>query len=184
MYLLYLIGMLQKKEMSKTVIDKYPLSLIEVGFIKCIFPKAKFILSIRHPCDVVISCYSSAFKINDAMINFLDWNDTINFYKETFTLFEFYTNQFKIDYHIIKYENIVQNFKFEITKLLSYLKLNYEKNLENFFITAQNRSKISTPSYTQVINPLYHSSINRWKNYKNKKNSHQELSKWIKKFNY
>ena len=34
------------------IIDKFPLSIIEIGFIKCIFPNAKIILSLRHPCDL------------------------------------------------------------------------------------------------------------------------------------
>ena len=51
-------------ESNNLFIDKFPLSIIEIGFIKCIFPDAKIILSIRHPCDVVISCFFSLFKIN------------------------------------------------------------------------------------------------------------------------
>ena len=46
------------------VIDKLPLTITELGFVKKIFPDAKIILALRHPCDVVISCYFSSFKIN------------------------------------------------------------------------------------------------------------------------
>ena len=45
------------------IIDKLPLSIIEIGFIKSIFPNSKFILSLRHPCDVVLSCYFSFFQL-------------------------------------------------------------------------------------------------------------------------
>ena len=138
----------------------------------------------RHPCDVVTSCFFSLFKINDAMVNFLKWDDTIYFYNKVFDLFNFYEEELNIDYRMIKYENIVNDFKKHINLLLDYLDLKYERKIEKFFITAKNRNKISTPSYSQVINPLYKSSIGRWKNYDSAIKSQKDLKRWIKKFNY
>ena len=169
---------------SGIVIDKLPLTITELGFIKCVFPKSKVILALRHPCDVVVSCYFSLFKTNDAMINFLDWNDTISFYNNVFELFEHYEKELDLNYYTIKYENLVSHFEKEIKILLNFIGLEYEKELENFYSTAKSRVKISTPSYNQVINPLYSSSIGRWKNYKDINNPEQRLIKWIKKFNY
>ena len=118
------------------------------------------------------------------MINFLALSDTINFYNEVFTLFEIYEKQFNLDYYQIKYENIINNFNSEVKLLLKYLNLDFEKNLEKFYITAMSRNNISTPSYSQVINPLYKSSIGRWINYNNYYNFEGKLNKWINKFNY
>ena len=173
-----------KKKNQTVIIDKLPLSIIEIGFIKSLFPEAKIILALRHPCDVVFSCFFNSFKINEAMINFLQLDKTIKLYKEVFELFEFYENELNFKYFKIRYEDIVYNFKKNITLLLNYLELNYEKNLENYFYTALKRDKISTPSYSQVINPLYDSSINKWKNYYNLINPEADLNKWIEKFNY
>ncbi len=171
-------------ESNNLFIDKFPLSIIEIGFIKCIFPDAKIILSIRHPCDVVISCFFSLFKINEAMVHFLNWNDTLSFYNNVFDLFESYEKELNLSYYQIKYEDIVLNFKKNISDLLQYLELDYEENLINFNNTAKKRSKILTPSYTQVIKPLYKTSIGRWKNYKENVSPDSFLKKWIKKFNY
>ena len=172
------------KKNTKIVIDKLPLSITEIGFIKCIFPDSKIILSIRHPCDVIISCFFSSFKINDAMLNFLDWNSSIKFYNEVFNLFEFYEREIRLNYYKIRYEDIVQDFENQIKNLLNFLNLDYESQVNDFFITAKNRERISTPSYSQVINPIYSTSIGRWKNFKKIKNPEKQLSKWIKKFNY
>ena len=176
-----------RKEFSdenNIIIDKLPLSIIEIGFIKSIFPNSKFILALRHPCDVVISCYFSFFSINEAMINFLNWEDTIDFYNNVFTLFEFYENELKLDYFRIKYEDLIADFEKNITHLLSFLGLKYENDLKNFNLTAKKRDKISTPSYSQVINPLYSTSIGRWKNFSKNKSAKTDLIKWIDKFNY
>ncbi len=173
-----------KEDEAKIIIDKFPLSMIELGFIKCIFPSAKIIVALRHPCDVVTSCFFSSFKMNDAMVNFLTLDDTINFYNEVLNLFDFYNKHLELDQILIKYENIVNDFPNQVMLLLKFLGLNYEKKLEKFYITAKKREKISTPSYNQVINPLYASSIGRWSNYEKVRKSKSKLRKWINKFNY
>lgn len=172
------------KKNNGVYVDKLPLSIIEIGFIKIIFPESKIILSLRHPCDVVISCFFTSFKINDAMYNFLDFEKTINFYNNVFDLFFSYEKELNLNYHTIKYENLIYDFKNQVTDLLKYLDLKYEKKLETFYKTAKNRESISTPSYSQVINPLYNSSIGRWKNYIEKININNVLESWINKFNY
>ena len=169
---------------KRIIVDKFPLTIIELGFVKCIFPNAKIILAMRHPCDVVTSCFFSSFKINDAMVNFLSWSSTIQFYNKVFDLFEFYSNEMNLNFLTIKYEDLIINFKNNVQKMTKYIGLEYESNMENFYITAKNRSRISTPSYTQVINPLYTTSINRWKNYPNTNETQKKLNKWIKKFSY
>ncbi len=173
-----------KEDQNKIIVDKFPLSIIELGFIKCIFPNSRIILSMRHPCDVVTSCFFSTFKINDAMINFLKWETTINFYNKVFDLFNFYQNEFDINLSIVKYEDIVYNFKESINNVIDFLDLKYEKKLEQFYVTAKKRTKISTPSYDQVVKPLYVSSIGRWKNYSKYVDLDKHLYKWIKKYNY
>ena len=175
---------LPNKSNKKVIIDKLPLSIIELGFIKCIFPKAKIILALRHPCDVVISCFFSLFKMNDAMINFLNLDNTIDFYHRVFDLFDSYEKELELNIHKIKYENVVLNFEESISNLLNFMNLDYERNLKEFNITAKSREKISTPSYSQVVNPLYSSSIGRWKKFSIKKELEIKLGKWIKKFNY
>ncbi len=173
-----------KTDEKKIIIDKLPLSIIEIGFIKIIFPNSKIILAMRHPCDVITSCFFTSFKINDSMINFLKIDDTIDFYKSVFSLFEIYEKAFNLKYTIAKYENIVNNFENEIICLLNFLGLKYEAKLKKFHLTALNRPKISTPSYNQVINPLYQSSIGRWKNYEKIIKHKPKLDKWISKYGY
>ena len=115
------------------------------------------------------------------MINFLKIENTIEFYNEVFELFEFYSNQIKLNYIKSKYEDLIFNFDKQILIILNFLNLEFEKEMRNFYLTAKNREKISTPSYRQVINPLYKTSINRWKNYSKLTNLEESLEKWIKK---
>jgi len=169
---------------NKIIIDKFPLSIIELGFIKIIFPEAKIILAMRHPCDTIISCYFSFFKMNDAMINFLDLKDSVSFYNSVFSLVEQFKREINLFYHIVKYEDLIINFKPTLEILLKYINLDYETKLENFYITAKNRDKIYTPSYNQVTQPIYNTSINRYINFKDAKFIEPLLEKWINRFGY
>ena len=82
---------------KKRIIDKFPLNLLELGFIKTVFPNSKIILAIRHPLDCILSCVLTAFKINEAMINFENLKTTAFFYNSTFTLMIKYIEFFKIN---------------------------------------------------------------------------------------
>ena len=53
------------------LIDKMPLNIINVPLILKLFPQAKFILAVRHPHDVCLSCFMQNFRLNSHMVNFL-----------------------------------------------------------------------------------------------------------------
>ena len=122
--------------------------------------------------------------MNDAMANFLDLKSSIYFYNEVFDLFEHYEKLYNLRCYNIKYEDIVINFNESIQGLLEHLGLKYEKKIEKFYETAKKRNKINTPSYSQVSQPLYTESINRWKNYQPAKLIYSMLKKWITKYEY
>ncbi len=169
---------------EKITIDKFPLNLIELGFIKKIFPNSKIILALRHPMDSILSCVLTSFKINEAMANYENLETTANFYNEVFSLFNIYKKSFKLNYHAIKYENVVNNFDFTIKNLLSFLNLKYENALKNYYTTAKKRTKINTPSYHQVVEPIYTKSIDRYKNFPQINKIEFLISKWLKEFDY
>ena len=98
-----------------------PLNIVHVGEIVKVFPKAKFILALRHPCDCVLSCFMQNFKLNDSMANFLSIEDTAKMYDLVMTLWKQYANSFSINYHYIKYEDVVMNFDKSINNLLNFL---------------------------------------------------------------
>ena len=169
---------------NKTIIDKFPLNLIELGFIRILFPNAKIILAIRHPLDCIISCVLTAFKINEAMLNFENLKTTSFFYNQVFSLLFKYIKFFNLKFHQVKYENIVLNFDDEIKKILNYLNLDFETNMKNFFETAKSRENINTPSYDQVTKPLYSNSINRHLNFQEIKKIATTVDYWVEYFDY
>jgi len=173
------------KNNLKIYIDKLPLNIIYIGEIFKIFPQAKFIFSIRHPCDCVLSCFMQNFKINNAMANFFKLEDSAKLYDFVMELWNQYIAIFQINYHEVKYENLVENLETTSRQLLKFLQLPWNDNVLKFFETAKEKKQINTPSYDQVIKPIYSDSAGRWKMYKKQiSNSFEILEPWIKKFKY
>jgi len=176
---------IQNKNNTKLYIDKLPLNIIHVGEIVRIFPNAKFIVSLRHPCDCVLSCFMQDFELNDAMANFLNLDDAAHLYDAVMKLWTQYTSIFSINYHEVKYENLIENFEPTVRSILNFLELSWDDAVLNYLITAKKRDRITTPSYYQVTKPIYSYAIGRWQRYKKQtSNIYPILEGWIKKFNY
>lgn len=170
---------------DKIVIDKLPLNIIHAAEISYFFPSAKFILALRNPYDVVLSCFMQQFGPNRATINFTSIEETAKLYDLVMNLWFIYIDKFNLEIHQIKYENVVKNFELTIKNLLNFLDLEWSEKLLNFNKTALKRGIINTPSSSQVNQPLYNKSIDRWKNYENQFNKVKIiLDKWVLKFNY
>ena len=65
----------------------------------------------------------------------------------------------------MKFRTLLENFDNHINKILDFLDLDWDENINNYRNTALNRKKIYTPSSSQVVQPLYKTSIAKWKNY-------------------
>ncbi|MBW1699157.1 MAG: tetratricopeptide repeat protein [Deltaproteobacteria bacterium] len=149
----------------KTIIDKLPLNTIDLGLIYRVFPESKIIFAMRHPADVCLSCFFQNFQLNEAMIHFLELNDTAKFYHLVMSLWNEYTNKLPLNVHVIRYEDLIRNFDAETKKLFDYLSISWNPSIRNFHAHAKARKKIATPSYHQVIEPIYNRSMYRWKKY-------------------
>lgn len=174
-----------KFDEEKIYVDKFPLNIVYLAEINKIFPDAKYILALRNPRDSVLSCFMQSFTPNDAMSNMLSINDASNLYDKTMELFKIYEKILDLKLHIVKYEDVINNFEPKIKDLLNFLQVEWTDNLSEFYKTAENKRIISTPSYDQVNKPLYNKSIGRWKNYEDKFDKTGKIfDKWNKEFNY
>ena len=169
---------------EKLIIDKLPLNIIDVHLINSIFPASKFILVLRHPCDTVLSCLMQSFDMNDAMASFLDLKETAELYNLVMTLWKIFEERLDLDFHTIKYENLIDDLEKETTLLLNFLDLEWDENIKNYQKTALLK-KSKTPSYNQITEKLYKSSQNRWENYKSEIYPIIPLlEKWLKIWDY
>lgn len=148
------------------LVDKFPLNITRIPLIHRLFPEARIILALRHPCDVCLSCFMQLFGVNEAMANFFTFPDAARMYGQVMKLWKLYEETLPLNYHRIRYEDVVQDFRGEISRLLDYLGLPWNDKVEKFYEHAQQRGKINTPSYHQVSEPIYSRAAYRWERYR------------------
>lgn len=153
-------------ERSSRVIDKLPLNMTRAGLIYRLFPNAQIIFAVRHPCDVVLSCFMQNFGLNSAMANFLTLETTVRFYDALMRLWQRYVELFPLNVHVVRYEDVIEDIGREAARLTGFLGVEWEPGMVNFHEHARRRGWISTPSYHQVSQPVYQHAVNRWEHYR------------------
>lgn len=166
-------------------VDKHPMNIRSVGFIHRIFPKAKFVLALRHPCDCVLSCFMQNFMLNDATANFLNLDQSAKLYGAAMELWSTYSKSLNLDAFFVKYEDVVGDLRSTAEPLIEFLGLRWDEKVLEFQETAKNRGLIPTPSYAEVAKPLYAQARGRWRNYSEQmKPVLPRLEPWIDEFGY
>lgn len=169
----------------KLIIDKLPLNIISIPLIKLLFPQSKIIFSYRHPCDTIISCIQQLFEVNDAMVNLRSVEMASNLYNIINHSFVKYRETLNLNVIDCRYENLIYKYSKTVEQIIRYLDLPWYNELNVYNHNKSLDKLINTPSSSQVTQPLYSSSINKWFNYRDQINpSISYLSKWISHYGY
>ncbi len=170
---------------ANVVIDKMPLNLVEAGLIHRVFPDARFLFVLRHPCDCVLSCFMQNFELNDAMSNFLDLQDAAHLYDRTMTLWEQFQQLLPMQVETIRYESLLTDFDETLKPVLGFLELEWDEGVRDYAQRAKHGKIIRTPSYNQVTQPIYRRAENRWRRYKSEMEDVLPiLQPWIDQYDY
>ena len=147
------------------LVDKMPLNTVNVHLIWRVFPDARFILAIRHPCDVCLSCFMQNFMINEAMASFFTLESTAEVYEQVMQTWQLAAASLPLVYHRVRYEDLVADFEGETRALLDFLGVGWDDRVRGHTEHAMQRGTINTPSYHQVTQPIYQHAKYRWKRY-------------------
>ena len=147
------------------IVDKMPLSIVHVPLIKAVFPEAKIILALRHPADCILSCFMQDFESNSAMLNLTSLEGAANLYDLVMTLWERYEAHLSLQVRHVHYEKLIGDLRGEVEPVLNFLGLEWDEAMADPAAHARARGTIRTPSYSQVTQPIYGTSADRWRRY-------------------
>lgn len=147
---------------DRVFVDKFTLNTVDVGLINYIFPDAKIIFVKRDPRDVCLSCYMQLMVPSPATVQLLDWERTARFYAQTMDWWQYIKPQLSVKVFEFRYEDAVGRFENTFRPLFQFLGLEWAQGVIDFHKNAATRA-ISTPSRSQVAQPLYSSSVARWR---------------------
>jgi tetratricopeptide (TPR) repeat protein len=147
------------------LVDKMPLNTIDAGLIWRLFPDARILLALRHPCDVVLSGFMQPFQLNQTMIHFTTLAGTARFYADVMGLWQRYAEVLPLSIITVRYEDLVADVAAESRRIVAGLGLAWDDAVLSYAEHAKAKA-IATPSYHQVVQPIYRRSAGRWLNYR------------------
>ena len=148
------------------LVDKLPLNIIHMALIVRLFPDARIILAIRHPCDVVLSNFMQMFQLNNAMGNFCSVEQATKLYGRVMGLWLRSEEMLPLNFYLSRYEDLVHDVEGSARSLLQFLNVEWDDAVLGHTAHARQRGKINTPSYSQVTEPIYQRARFRWLRYK------------------
>ena len=146
-------------------IDKMPLNITHAALIRRVFPDARFLLAVRDPCDVCLSCFMQSFELNDWMAVFTDLAATARLYVAVFDLWFLTAEKLDLEHHVVRYEDLIADLRGTAAAAMQFIDLEWDDRMADFHQHARQRGHLSTPSHAQVTQPVYRHAVARWKRY-------------------
>ncbi|WP_158932599.1 sulfotransferase [Acidisphaera sp. S103] len=143
------------------VIDKMPDNCRILGQIAVLFPRARVIVCRRDPRDVCLSCHFQQFAEGQAWST--DQTELAVRFREIDWLLAHWRAVVPLRILEVRYEDLVANLEAQSRRLIAFLGLDWEPACLAFHETER---PVFTASLWQVRQPLYSSSVGRWRNYR------------------
>jgi LPS sulfotransferase NodH len=146
---------------AKRITDKTLSNFLLIGIIHRVFPNATFIHCRRHPVDNALSIFTTNF---DMYIDFAaDRGDLVYFTRQYQRLMAHWREVLPADRLIeVDYEALVADPEPHTRRFLAACGLEWN---DACLAPHLNRRRINTASIWQARQPIYHTSVERWRRY-------------------
>ncbi len=141
--------------------DKMPANYKYAGLIRLALPNARIIHAMRDPVDTCLSCFETPFHSSQ---NFAyDLGELGRLYRAYDQLMAHWRDVLPDDTMLeVRYETLVADFENEARRIVAYCGLEWDDACLAFHKTER---PVLTASGGQVRQPLYTSSVGRWRAY-------------------
>ncbi|MHB1897394.1 MAG: tetratricopeptide repeat-containing sulfotransferase family protein [Metallibacterium sp.] len=148
------------------LVDKNPLNILRLPMLQRIFPNASVILALRHPMDVVLSCYMQSFRAPAFQMLCSSLDRLARGYANALRFWMDQSEVLRPHAMELRYEDLVEDPARYARALGDFLGLEDVSALLQFDTHARAKGFISTPSYAQVVEPLHKRAVGRWQRYR------------------
>lgn len=150
---------------GQRLIDKNPLNLLRLPAIRRLFPRARILLAIRHPCDVILSCFMQHFRAPEFAVLCRDLPTLAKGFHRSFDFWYQQATLLNPAVLEVRYEDFVADFEAQARAITAFVGLEWDAAQAKPAEHARARGYISTPSYAQVIEPVNRRAVGRWRPY-------------------
>jgi tetratricopeptide (TPR) repeat protein len=143
------------------VTDKMPANFRFAGLIRLMLPNARIVHCRRDPLDTCLSCYATKFSRGQPFA--YDLRDLGSYYRAYEALMQHWRACLPTDRFIeVRYEDVVGDLEGQARRLVDFCGLPWDDACLRFH---KDRRQVRTASVNQVRQPLYRTSVARWKTY-------------------
>ena len=144
-------------------VDKMPLNFFYLGHLARALPAASIVVLRRHPLDAGLSNFRQLFATGNAYYDYArDLRDIGRYYAQFARLIAHWQATLGGRVHEVWYESLVADQRAETRRLLAHCRLPWDDACLHF---ERNASAVATASAVQVRQPLYATSVGRWRRY-------------------
>ena len=147
-------------EPVKRIVNKMPHNFELLGLIALVLPQAKIIHCRRNPMDTCLSCWTKNF--NDAHGYNRSLEDLGRYYRGYFDLMDHWRKTLPIPILDVDYEAYTTDFESTARKIIDFVGLEWNDRCLHFYNVER---PVRTASAWQVRQPIYQTSVERWRNY-------------------
>ena len=141
--------------------DKMPHNYIAIGLIHALFPNAKIIHVKRNPIDTCLSSYTKLFT--EGQLYSYELTELGQYYQCYERVMTHWRHILPANAWLdIEYESMVNHVETEAKRLIDFCDLAWDPSCLAFH---QSKRQVRTASFVQVRQPVYTSSVERWRRY-------------------
>ena len=157
----YVAGLQRRAPDARHITDKMPANSLAVGLIHLMLPNAKIIHVNRNPVDTCLSCFATLFSRGQE--HTYDLAELGRYYAGYARLMDHWRKVLPRGAFLdVQYEDIVADQEAQARRLIEYCGLEWNDACLDFH---KNKRVVRTASVTQVRQPIYKSSVQRWRPY-------------------
>lgn len=169
---------------GRLLVDKNPGKNLMVPILLRTFPETKFLIALRDPRDVVISCFMQSLSLTPVSTAYLTLEGTVNQYASVMGFWLEMMPRMGNQGMYVRYEEMTDDLPAVARSVLEFLGMGFEDNVLKFFEHARTRH-VNSPTRMDVRKPLYRTAVGRWKNYEKYLEPYMPgLERFLKEFNY
>jgi tetratricopeptide (TPR) repeat protein len=159
----YVVATTAHAPTAERIADKMPWNFHFTGLIRLALPNARIIHARRDPVDTCLSCFSILFD-GDGNRYTYDLGELGRFYRAYNSLIAYWRSVLPPGVMIeVHYEDVVDDLEGQARQIIAHCGLEWDEACLAFHKT---RRPVRTSSVAQVRQPIYQSSVGRWRPYR------------------
>jgi hypothetical protein len=155
---------LRRKIDGRLLVDKNPSLNLMIPMVVRVFPETKFLIALRDPRDVVVSCFMQALPLTPISSAYLTLEGTVNQYANVMGFWLEMLPRMGNQWRYVRYEELIDDLPSVARSVLDFLGVGFEDQVLKFYEHALTK-RVNSPSHADVRKPIYRTAIGRWKNY-------------------